>query len=260
MPSKVFCVLADAEREADWDERWLEEPLDASAPEAEEETPRWRAQERIVLERFGRFDALEVVEIGAGRGTNALLYAKRGARATLLDLSPVALRQARELFATHGLAATFIRSDVFEPPTELRGRFDVAMSFGLCEHFLGERREAVVAAHLELVRPGGLVMLGVPNRWSPVYRLWLKVLMARGTWPLGTEVPFSPAEIRELAQRAGGTPLRMQFGSFVASVVDHGANQLLFKLRRRPLPVPQVRLPILDRLGYELLLPVVKPE
>jgi hypothetical protein len=42
-------------------------------------------------------------------------------------------------------------------------------------------------------------------------------------------------------------------------VVNHGVNQLLHKLGRSPLPVPQAKAPLLDRFAYELLLPVVKP-
>ena len=60
---------------ADWDAQWRIEPSDPRAPDAEERTPRWRAQERLVRERFGGFDGLAVVELGAGRGLNALLYA-----------------------------------------------------------------------------------------------------------------------------------------------------------------------------------------
>jgi hypothetical protein len=70
------------ERAADWDAQWRVEPLDPTAAEAEARTPRWRAQERLVRERFGGFDGLEVVELGAGRGLNALLYGQRGARVT----------------------------------------------------------------------------------------------------------------------------------------------------------------------------------
>jgi hypothetical protein len=84
--------------------------------------------------------------------------------------------------------------------------------------------------------------------------------MVTGSWPLGTEVPFSAAELRRLAACAGGEPLEPRYGSFVGSVVNHGVNQLLFKLgREHGLPVPQIRIPLLDRLAYELLLPVVKP-
>jgi SAM-dependent methyltransferase len=247
------------ERAADWDAQWRASPLDPGAVEAEERTPRWRAQERIVRERLGAFTGLRAIELGAGRGLNGLLYALRGASVTLLDESALAVEQARALFAARGAAFEPLEADVFDLPHDLRGRFDVAMSFGLCEHFLADRRRAVVAAHVDLLRPGGIAFLGVPNALAPAYRLWMATLKRRGTWPLGTEEPFTPRELGALARAAGAEPLPPIFGSFVASVVDHGVNQLLFKLRRPALPVPQLRSPLLDRFAYELLLPVVRP-
>jgi SAM-dependent methyltransferase len=247
------------QRAADWDAQWRVEPLDPRAPEAEERTPRWRAQERIVRERFGGFDGLAAVELGAGRGLNALLYALRGASVTLVDTSRLVLDQARSIFAGHGLEPELVEGDLFALPDDVRGRFDVSMSFGVCEHFVGEKRRAVVAAHLEALRPGGLAFLGVPNRRSPVYRAWMATLKARGSWPLGTEEPFTAAELAALARAAGGEPLEPEYGSFAATVVNHGVNQALYKLGRRGLALPQTRLPLLDRFAYELLLPVVRP-
>ena len=209
-------------------------------------------------ERLGGFAGLRAIEIGAGRGLNGLLYARRGAQVTLLDESSFPLEQARSLYAAHGLDFEAVEADVFALP-DLRGAFDVSMSFGLCEHFLGERRRSVVAAHLELLRPGGLAFLGVPNRRAPAYRLWMATMKRRGTWPLGTEEPFSAAELAGLARAAGGRPLEPVYGSFVGSLVNHGVNQALFKLGRRGLPVPQLRLPLVDRFAYELLLPVERP-
>jgi SAM-dependent methyltransferase len=247
------------EEASDWRRQWEREPLDLGAPAAEARTPRWRAQDELVRARFAGFEGLRVVELGAGRGLNALLYAQRGAAVTLVDTVELALEQARRLFEAHGVDAEYALADVFDLPPSLRGTFDVAMSFGLCEHFLGERRLAVVRAHLDALRAGGLALVGVPNRYAPVYRLWKALLTRRGTWPLGTEEPFSARELAALAERAGGTPLQPRYGSFAASLVDHGLNQLLHKLGRRPLPLPQVGLPALDWMGYELLLPVVKP-
>ena len=71
------------ERPTDWDRHWRAEPLDREAPLAEARTPRWRAQERIVRERLGGLEGLTAIEIGAGRGLNALLYAREGAMVTL---------------------------------------------------------------------------------------------------------------------------------------------------------------------------------
>jgi SAM-dependent methyltransferase len=247
------------ERPADWEAQWRSEPLDPAAAGAEERTPRWAAQERLVKERFGAFEGLRVIELGSGRGLNGLLYARRGAEVTLLDNSSLPLAQAEELFRAAGTSFEPVQADVFELPEPLPGTFDVAMSFGLCEHFLGDRRRRVIAAHLELVRPGGLAFLGVPNRHAPVYRLWMATLKRRGTWPLGTEEPFSPSELAAHARAAGGVPLQPVFGSFVGSVVNLGLNQALFKLGRRGLRAPQPRIPLLDRLAYELLLPVSRP-
>jgi SAM-dependent methyltransferase len=246
------------ETPTDWDKQWQGEPLNLDAPASEARTPRWRAQERLVAERFGSFKGVRAIELGAGRGLNGFLFAERGADVTLLDNVPLALEQARALFDAHELDFTPVDADLFELPHDLRGVFDVSMSYGLCEHFLGERRQAVVAAHLEVLRPGGLALIGVPNRHGVVYRAWKKSLTVTGSWPLGTEEPFTAAELTTLARRAGGEPLAPRFGSFTASVINHGVNQALFKLGRRGLPLPQVSVPGLDRLAYELLLPVVK--
>jgi SAM-dependent methyltransferase len=247
------------ERAADWDAHWRVEPLDPAVADAEERTPRWLAQERIVRARLGGFDGLDVVELGAGRGLNALLYGKRGARVTLLDESTFVLEQAAELFAAHGVEPELVEGDVFDLPPGVRDRFDVSMSFGLCEHFLGERRRAVVGAHLQALRPGGVAMIGVPNRFSPAYRAWMGLLKRRGTWTLGTEEPYSAAELAALARGAGGEPLEPAYGSFAATLVGHGVNQALYKLGRSGLDVPQHRLPGLDRFAYELLVPIVRP-
>jgi SAM-dependent methyltransferase len=247
------------ETPTDWDAQWQVEPENLDAPAAEAKTPRWRAQEQLVAERFGSFANVRAIELGAGRGLNGFLFAQRGAEVTLLDNVPLALEQARTLFGAHGLTFHAAAADLFELPDDLRGAFDVSMSYGLCEHFLGERRQAVVRAHLEVLRPGGLALIGVPNRHGVVYRVWKKTLTVTGTWPLGTEEPFTAEELTTLARRAGGAPLAPRFGSFTASVVNHGVNQALFKLGRRGLPLPQVSVPGLDRLAYELLLPVVKP-
>jgi 2-polyprenyl-3-methyl-5-hydroxy-6-metoxy-1,4-benzoquinol methylase len=243
------------EQAADWSAQWRGEPIDVDAVAREAETPRWRAQEELVQRELGGFVGLRAIEVGAGRGTNAALYAQRGAHVTLLDMSPVALEQAREVFDALDLEAEYVEADAFALPEELRGAFDVSMSFGLCEHFLGERRRAIVAAHLELVRPGGLALLAVPNRFGIVYRAWMGALKRTGSWPLGTEVPFDARELAALVRDAGGEPLPPRYGSFAGSVVSHGVNQVLFKLGRRGLAVPQVALPVVDRLAYELLVP-----
>lgn len=244
---------------ADWAGIWEETAFDREAVAKEEGTPRWRAQEHIVDTLLDGFSGLEVIEVGSGRGLNAMLYAKRGADATLLDVEDVALEQAAKVYGDHGLSFTPVRGDVFDLPPELLGRFDVSMSFGLCEHFRGEQRRRVVAAHIALLKPGGIAMIGVPNRISPVYRVWKRVLEQRGSWPFGTEEPYTAHELARIAEEAGGKPLEPAYGSFLSSFISHGVNQILYKLGGRGLPLPQTSVPLLDRLAYELLLPIRRP-
>jgi SAM-dependent methyltransferase len=247
------------EQAADWESLW--QGLDDDAAEVASELAglRWHTQVQLVERRFGAVAGLEVIEIGAGRATNALLYAMHGARATVLDTSPTALERSRQRFADRGLEVETVQADAFDLPAELRDRFDVAMSFGLCEHFLGARRLGIVAAHLQLLKPGALAIVNVPNRYSPFYRAWMALAKRRGSWTLGTEVPFSASELSDLAKLSGGVPLTAIHVGGLGTLVNHGLNPVLKRLARTPLPIPQTRLPGLDRLAYDLLLPIVRP-
>jgi SAM-dependent methyltransferase len=256
VPPKSDNPVAEA---ANWDQMWAELGDDTEDIDAQFESLRWREQARLVEQQFGGFEGLRVVEIGAGRATNALLYAKSGADVTVLDNSPVANEQALRRAATRGLSIKAIEADVFALPAELHQEFDVSMSFGLCEHFLGAQRRGVVASHLELLRPGGLAIVNVPNRLSPMYRLWMGISKRRGTWTLGTEVPFSGRELADLARMSGGLPLSPIYVGGLGTLVSQGLNPLLERLGGRALPAPQVHTPILDYLAYDLMVPIVRP-
>jgi SAM-dependent methyltransferase len=250
----------DTEQATDWESMWQDLDDDEQAEITGELSGlRWRTQVDLVEQQFGSFEGLRVIEIGAGRSTNALLYAMSGARATVLDISPTALEHSRKRFADRGLEVEAVQGDAFDLPERLRDSFDVSMSFGLCEHFLGERRRGIVEAHLRVLRPGGMAVVNVPNRYSPFYRAWMGFAKRRGTWTLGTEVPFSAAELTELAKLSGGVPLRPVHVGGLGTIVNQGINPVLKRLGRKPLPVPQTAIPGLDRLAYDLLLPIRRP-
>ncbi len=137
-----------------------------------------------------------MIEIGAGAGTNAAAMAKRGASVTLLDYSPKALGKARELFEANGLEADFVEANALELPDEVRGGFDVAMSFGLNEHFTGAERDGIFQAHLDALRDGGIAIVSVPNARNAPYRASKWLAERTGRWKLGVEVPFTRAGAR----------------------------------------------------------------
>jgi 2-polyprenyl-3-methyl-5-hydroxy-6-metoxy-1,4-benzoquinol methylase len=69
-----------------WDNVWKDTSSteeDAFKFIKEENCIRWQRIEKIVLKEFGSFNNLNVIEIGAGVGTNAALMAKKGAKVTI---------------------------------------------------------------------------------------------------------------------------------------------------------------------------------
>jgi SAM-dependent methyltransferase len=75
----------------------------------------------------------------------------------------------RTSFEQIGKAATLYQGDLFQfaPDRE----FDVVCSFGLVEHFRGSDLNQVLAIHHKFVRPGGYVVILLPN-FTGVQYLW----------------------------------------------------------------------------------------
>ena len=112
----------------------------------------------------------DVLEIGCGRGaTGELLQRALGCRVTGVELNPEVARAARDRL--HRVVV----GDVEDPEVaaELRaaapaGGFDVLLATELFEHLVEPER--FLAAARDLVRPGGRIVLSVPNvgHWSVV--------------------------------------------------------------------------------------------
>ena len=194
---------------------------------------RWKRIETVAREELGSFEGKKVIEIGAGAGTNAALMAKRGATVTLVDYSSRALERAHRFFTHNGLEANLLREDVLALPDHLLGFFDIAMSFGLTEHFRGDDRVAANRAHFDLVRPGGLVFISVPNKWNPPYRLYKLVAQALGTWRVGEEYPYSRRELERICEQLGVSQYQFFGDSTWASFGFVNPLRIMRRLRGR---------------------------
>lgn len=190
-------------------------------------------------------ETLKVAEVGCGTGTAALIFGLLGASVTLLDSNQKVLERARKIYGAFGCRADFIKADCLEPAGEsLAGKFDVVLSGGLAEHFTGAYREKCFEFHQSLLKPGGLAMIGVPNRFSPFYQLVRRFRVLTGTWGPDIEVPFSNPELKSLAKGAGfsryyvvGTiPLVKDFRVYsrglISAVVDLLPDKLKGALRK----------------------------
>ena len=239
-----------------WDTLWESATVDDAAArvEAEERSLRFRRIVNSLTRRLGGLDGTGVVELGAGIGTTAIALAKRGAVVTLVDESDAALAAADAAVAAAGCEAQLVKGDLFAPDDEQAARFDVAMSFGVAEHFAGARRADVLRAHLHWLRPGGIAVVGVPNSLCPTYRAWKWWLERKGEWAFGYEEPFHPRELRRLAREVGGVDVEIVGSSAVGDALQFATPMVAHRLSggRLRLPTLHVPSPLDPVLGYAL--------
>ena len=225
-----------------WDRVWLGHEMARikKLSEAEFKSSRFRLLQSVLKEKFGSLQGLKVIEIGSGMGTNCLALSLLGVEPTLFDYSPVALRKAEMLFQSYGVKP--------------------GLSFGLAEHFSGDTRSEAIKAHLNLVRKGGIIIVSVPNRFCPSYRIFMGLFKLLRQWRLGIEIPFSRRELEQIASKLDATDIRVYGTNFCVSIDHHILFFLRYPLQKARLPVPftwfpDIRLPFLDHhFGYALLL------
>src|ERR1019366_90576 len=139
-----------------WDDTWAAPPR-MRLPRAS--TSSIRDKMNLLRGVVGR--GMKFLEIGCAPGkilswTAAVL----GAEVSGLDYSRPGVRVARRLFPELGLTADIRNEDVFST-TFAEGSFDVVYSAGVIEHF--EDPSRIVRIHAQLLKPGGLALITVPN-------------------------------------------------------------------------------------------------
>jgi SAM-dependent methyltransferase len=101
------------------------------------------------------------IEIGCAPGKLlAWVSSRLGAEAHGLDYSETGIRNCQALFSALQLDIGLHHGDFFNNSLP-KGSFDVVGSFGFIEHF-DDPREAV-ARHVDLLKPGGTALIGIPN-------------------------------------------------------------------------------------------------
>ena len=145
---------------------------------------------------------LTILEVGGAYGEYLLYLTRRfGYKAYSLDYSRVGNEQTLETFNRAGIPVEVFERDLFADNGDMP-KFDIVYSLGFIEHF--DEPVNAVAKHLDLLKPGGILLLGVPN-YSGIYRKVLKRLapsieqthnmksMDLSTWNLFVEkLPVEP--------------------------------------------------------------------
>lgn len=132
--------------------------------------------------------------------------ADQGADTYGVDIAPPTVRAARAAFGHRRLRSAV--SDVRRLPFA-NASFDAIYSMGTVEHF--DETEEAVAELARVLRPGGRLVLGVPNRYDPFLRPVLVAVLHRcGLYAYGYEKSYSRRQLRHLVEQSG---LRVEFES-----------------------------------------------
>lgn len=120
----------------------------------------------------------EVLEVGCAPGKWLDFMAKEfGLKPNGIEYSEAGVNATLRNFQLIGLdPGTFLAGDFFQMKPDRQ--FDVVMSFGFIEHFTNA--DEVVKLHLLWLKPGGTLILGVPNFrgiYFPIQRILDKELL-----------------------------------------------------------------------------------
>jgi len=191
-----------------------------------------------------------VLSLGCGIGDTELILAPHISEIIGLDLSPAAIRQARQDAAQGRIAnATFIHGTVESAPLE-PASFDLIVAIFFLHHLSEEDLPALANQVRALLRPGGHFYSLDPSRYrlsGAIGSLLIPKLMARYQSP--NERPLAPSKTAAVFTRAGletrfsyydfiSTPLAGLFPSWSAG---YRAARLLDE--------PLIRFPLLRRVA-----------
>ncbi len=142
-----------------WDAYWSEFNLPVEVQKSN--TNLLVNEELNIFEKYFPKKPLSILEIGGAPGQYlAYMHKQFGYKISCLDYSEVGCKKTIENFKLLNIPVNVYQQDIFSNLTNLP-KFDIVYSMGLIEHF--EDVSKVIEKHLDLLQPGGLLMLGLPN-------------------------------------------------------------------------------------------------
>jgi SAM-dependent methyltransferase len=148
--------MSDAAR---WDDHYAKghTPWDTGQPSSE--------LRRVMAERH--IGACRALELGCGSGASAVWLAQQGFGVTAVDISALAIEQARRRAAQAGASVRWLVADILQPLPELAGPFDFVFDRG-CYHVVRrEGPEAYLQALHRRTQPEALVLVLTGNAREP---------------------------------------------------------------------------------------------
>ena len=212
---------------------------------------------------FAKHPNQDVLEIGAGLGTDLAQFATFGARTTDLDLSGGHLAMAKKNFKLRGLKGKFVHGDGEGLPFA-DNSFDVVYSNGVIHHT--PNTEQVVDEIFRVLRPGGRAIIMVYAEWSLHY--WRNLVLHKGIKEgsfdhmsigeiMSCHVELSSQGQRPLVKVYNAEKLRKMFDAFTNIKIDK--RQMV--IEELPRVLRWISLDLVQRLmGWNLIIKCQKPD
>ena len=156
-------------------------------------------EDEAVREAVGDVRGLDVLHVQCHLGLDAVTLARRGARVTGVDFSPVSIRRAAELAERCGVEVEYVEADSTQLPASLHGRFDLAYATIGVLCWIADL-DAWMRSVRSTLRPGGRLVL---------VELHPLLVMVDSTEPLRLDMPYAfdgPHEFAEPESYAGVSP------------------------------------------------------
>ncbi|MDD1745207.1 MAG: class I SAM-dependent methyltransferase [Candidatus Methanoperedens sp.] len=149
----------------------------------------------VELVDSGKVKPCKTIDMGCGAGNYAIYLASRGFDVTGIDISPAAIKIARENAKKKGIKGNFLVADVLGDLDEVRETFDFAYDWELLHHIFPDNRKKYVQNVHKTLNLGGKYLSVCFSEKDPQFGGSGKYRETR----LGTLLYFSSAdELREL--------------------------------------------------------------
>lgn len=144
----------------------------------------------------------DMIEMGSGSGLLSLRLARMEANITLLDYSEISMDYARKQFIEARMPCDHYVEDALDNNVP-SNRYDHSYNVGVLEHFYDDGKKKLIAEMLRVVKPGGSVIILVPNSHCLPFMAVQIFKKAIGKWGYGYEDDMSPGRLKKMLGEMG---------------------------------------------------------
>jgi len=133
-----------------------------------------------LLERLREAGVKTILDVGFGRGHLSVALARAGFQVTAVEISTVAVEHLRAWAEEEGLPIEAFVCPAQELPTD--GVFDAVIANFVLDHMFKEEAEEAMRRIYAVLRPGGLLLLGMDGPPDAEDERYPHLVFPDGTW------------------------------------------------------------------------------